>query len=86
MLDPSGQFDIFPRDVLLHRIMPETNSRRFYRMSISIDLFGKALLTREWGRIGTKGQSLIETYDDEGAAITALMKRSAIKRRRGYIY
>lgn len=27
---------------------------------------------------------MIETHDDEGKAITALMKLAAIKRRRGY--
>ena len=84
MSDPSGQFDIFPRELVLHRIMPETNTRRFYRLSVSADLFGNTILTREWGRIGTRGQSLVESYHDEGAAISALMKRAAVKRRRGY--
>ena len=58
--------------------------RRFYSMSVQPDLFGGACLVREWGRIGFRGQMLIEQHDDEGKAITALMKLAAVKRKRGY--
>lgn len=84
MFDASGQFEVFPREVELHRIVPDNNVRRFYRMSVARDLFGHATLTREWGRIGTRGLSLVEIYADEGAAISALMRRADIKRKRGY--
>jgi len=39
---------------------------------------------REWGRIGFRGQMMIEFHDDEGKAVTALMKLHASKKQRGY--
>ena len=84
MLDIRRQMEVFPTTVDLKRIDPSRNMRRFYRMSVQPDLFGGACLVREWGRIGLGGQMLIEPYDDEGKAVTALMKLSATKTRRGY--
>ena len=66
------------------RIDPARNMRRFYMLTVQPDLFGGASLIREWGRIGSRGQSLIEHHSDEGLAITALLKRAATKRKRGY--
>ncbi len=45
----------------------------------------RASLVREWGRIGFRGQMMVETHPDEGKAITALMKLAAVKKRRGYV-
>lgn len=84
MFDLTQQLDVFPTAVDLKRIDPSLNMRRFYRMSVQPDLFGGACLVREWGRIGLRGQMLIEQHDDEGKAVTALMKLSATKTRRGY--
>ena len=84
MLDIRRQMEVFPTTVDLKRIDPSRNMRRFYRMSVQPDLFGGACLVREWGRIGLRGQMLIEPHDDEGKAVTALMKLSATKTRRGY--
>jgi len=84
MFDQAVQLEVFPTDLQLRRIDPACNMRRFYRLSVQRDLFGGACLIREWGRIGYRGQVLIETHDDEGKAITALIKLAAIKRRRGY--
>jgi predicted DNA-binding WGR domain protein len=39
---------------------------------------------REWGRIGARGQMMIEQHPDEGRAVTALMKLARAKQRRGY--
>ena len=79
------QLDVFPTVVQLRRIDPARNMRRFYRLSVQSDLFGRASLVREWGRIGFRGQMMVETHPDEGKAITALMKLAAVKKRRGYI-
>ena len=79
------QLDVFPTDLQMRRIDPACNMRRFYRLSVQPDLFGGATLVREWGRIGLRGQMMIESHPDEGRAITALMKLAAIKQRRGYI-
>jgi predicted DNA-binding WGR domain protein len=79
------QLEVFPTVVQMRRIDQATNMRRFYRLSVQRDLFGCASLVREWGRIGLRGQMLVETHTDEGKAITALMKLAAVKRRRGYV-
>ena len=70
--------------VLLYRREADVNMARFYRLSLGRDLFGRAVLVREWGRIGFRGQMMVETHPDEGKAITALMKLAAVKKRRGY--
>lgn len=79
------QLDVFPTDVQMRRIDPVRNMRRFYRLSVQRDLFGRTSLLREWGRIGFRGQMMVETHPDEGKAITALMKLTATKKRRGYV-
>lgn len=84
MFDSVGQLEIFPRTLDLRRIDVARNMRRYYRLSVQRDLFGRACLIREWGRIGARGQSLIEHHEDEGKAITALMRLAAQKQRRGY--
>jgi predicted DNA-binding WGR domain protein len=85
MFDESHQLEVFPTAVDLKRIDPSLNMRRFYRMSVQPDLFGGVSLVREWGRIGCRGQMLVEQHDDEGKAVNALMKLSATKKRRGYL-
>jgi predicted DNA-binding WGR domain protein len=84
MFDELQQLEVFPTAVDLKRIDPSLNMRRFYRMSVQPDLFGGACLVREWGRIGYRGQMLVEQHEDEGRAVNALMKLSATKKRRGY--
>jgi predicted DNA-binding WGR domain protein len=36
--------------------------RRFYSLMIERDLFGTIQLVRNWGRIGTNGQELVEVF------------------------
>ena len=84
MFDSSEQKEAFPAAVDLKRVDPSLNMRRFYRMTIQPDLFGGASLVREWGRIGFRGQTLVEQHGDEGRAVNSLMKLAAVKRRRGY--
>ena len=50
------QLRLFPDAASLTRIRPERNEWRFYRMEVWPDLFGRALLVRQWGRIGTEGR------------------------------
>ena len=73
------QLDVFPTDVQMRRIDPARNMRRFYRLRVQRDLFGRASLVRD------RGQMMVETHPDEGKAITALMKLAAVKKRRGYV-
>ena len=48
--------------LVLHRIDPEQGIRRFYSLMIERDLFGTVRLVRNWGRIGTNGQEMVEIY------------------------
>ena len=84
MHDVDAQLDVFPTSLRLSRIEPSRNMRRFYIMTVQRDLFGKAVLQREWGRIGSPGRVRIDPHDDEGLAISALLKLAAAKRKRGY--
>jgi predicted DNA-binding WGR domain protein len=70
--------------LVLHRIDPEQRIRRFYSLMIERDLFGTVRLVRNWGRIGTNGQVLVETFASEEEAGQALEARAGAKRRRGY--
>jgi predicted DNA-binding WGR domain protein len=70
--------------LMLHRIGPEQGIRRFYSLMIERNLFGTVRLVRNWGRIGTKGQELVEIHEDEVAAGQALETLAQVKRRRGY--
>jgi hypothetical protein len=38
--------------IVLHRIEPPCNMRRFYALSLQPDLFGTVSVVKEWGRIG----------------------------------
>jgi len=70
--------------LVLHRIDPEQGIRRFYSLMIERDLFGTVHLVRNWGRIGTTGQELVEIHADEIAAGKALEALAQLKPRRGY--
>lgn len=58
--------------------------RRFYSAKIQPTLFGGASVMRCWGRIGTSGRLMVETFDDAGDARFAFDKLVGSKRRRGY--
>jgi predicted DNA-binding WGR domain protein len=58
--------------LVLRRMNPEQGIRRFYGLMIERDLFGTVRLVRNWGRIGTKGQELVEIHADEVEAGLAL--------------
>ena len=78
------QLPMFPDQASLTRIRPELNEWRFYRMEVWPDLFGRVLLARQWGRIGTQGRVRLDPHPDPGAAINALAQLACAKRRRGY--
>lgn len=78
------QLPLFPDQARLTRIRPERNEWRFYRLAVWPDLFGHALLARQWGRIGTKGRLRLDPYPNAGAALNALARLLRTKRRRGY--
>ena len=78
------QLTLFVDSASLVRIRPEINEWRYYRVAVWPDLFGRALLVRHWGRIGTEGHRRLDPYPDAGAALNALAQLAGAKRRRGY--
>lgn len=78
------QLPLFPDRASLARVRPELHEWRFYRMEVWPDLFGRALLMRQWGRIGTEGRRRLDAHPDPGAAVNALGRIARAKRRRGY--
>jgi predicted DNA-binding WGR domain protein len=70
--------------IVLRRIEPQRNMRRFYALSLQPDLFGTVSVVKEWGRIGQPGTVGHEVCADEIAARGALMLRLLKKLRRGY--
>lgn len=71
--------------VQLQRVRPEKNERRFYAMTAALDLFGEAILIRNWGRIGTGGRLRRDLCADLNAAGEALNDLARQKRQRGYV-
>ncbi|GAC1486276.1 MAG: hypothetical protein NVS2B11_12080 [Acetobacteraceae bacterium] len=78
------QLALFADAASLVRIRPERNEWRFYRLEVWPDLFGRALLVRHWGRLGTAGRRRLDPHPDPGAALNALARLARTKRRRGY--
>jgi predicted DNA-binding WGR domain protein len=78
------QLPLFAEAASLIRVRPEHNEYRYYRIEIWPDLFGRALLARHWGRLGTQGRLRLDPHPDPGAAINALARLARQKRRRGY--
>jgi predicted DNA-binding WGR domain protein len=78
------QLPLFAEAASLVRVRPELNEFRFYRLEVWPDLFGRALLLRQWGRIGTEGRRRLDPHPDGDAAANALAALARAKRRRGY--
>jgi len=70
--------------LVLHRIDPEQRVEARHALLIERDLFGTIRLVRNWGRIGTNGQELVELFATELEAGEALAALASAKRRRGY--
>ena len=70
--------------LVLRRIEPEQNVARFYTLMIEPDLFGRIILIRHWGRIGSRGRERLDEHGSEVEAAEAMAKLAAVKRRRGY--
>jgi predicted DNA-binding WGR domain protein len=68
----------------LQRVDPSRNMAKFYSLEVERDLFGRVVVVRRWGRIGTAGKTRLDEHPDEGRAVAALVKLEASKRRRGY--
>jgi predicted DNA-binding WGR domain protein len=47
----------------LRRVDPARNMCRFYRLDVQPDLFGRVLLMKQRGRVGTEGRMMMESFD-----------------------
>jgi predicted DNA-binding WGR domain protein len=59
----------------MQRVDPDTNTARFYVLTLERDLFGNFAVTRQWGRVGTAGRVITEPFGtelDAGEAIGRL--------------
>jgi predicted DNA-binding WGR domain protein len=70
--------------ITLHRHDPAKNLKRFYRLDVQPDLFGQWCFIREWGRIGSSGQTRSVPYPTPDTAEAALARQRRAKERRGY--
>ena len=66
-----------PEPLHLRRIDAARNMRRFYALSTQPTLFGEMSLIRNWGRIGTSGKTMVQTFDGSAEAIEAFYAWSA---------
>jgi predicted DNA-binding WGR domain protein len=73
-----------PEPLHLRRIDPARNLRRFYALCTQPTLFGEMSLIRNWGRIGTSGKTMVQTFDGRAETIEAFVRLERAKRRRGY--
>jgi predicted DNA-binding WGR domain protein len=73
-----------PYQLYVERRDSTKNMARFYSMSIDADLFGELCLTRRWGRIGARGQTMIHHFEREQDAVALFLDLIRQKRARGY--
>ena len=70
--------------VMLRRVNPAINMKRFYSLTVERDLLGATVLVKAWGRIGKAGRVALEPFPDEDAADNAMRKTVSMKMKRGY--
>jgi predicted DNA-binding WGR domain protein len=71
--------------VILYRIDRARRMYRFYRLDVQPDLFGHWCMIREWGRIGSTGQTRSRPFPSAPEAHAALENQRRVKERRGYL-
>lgn len=74
-----------PAPLYMERRDGRRNMARFYRVSVERDLYGTLMISRCFGRIGTRGRVLSEAFACEGEASLRVAALSNAKRRRGYV-
>lgn len=73
-----------PYQLYVERTDPAKNMARFYAMAIELTLFGDVCLTRRWGRIGARGQTMMQSFAREEEAVGVFLDLLREKRGRGY--
>ena len=69
---------------------PDRNMARFYRVSMSADLFGQYIVERAWGRCGARLRTAWRSYasvtEAEETVRNLCARRAAAERRLGVAY
>jgi predicted DNA-binding WGR domain protein len=73
-----------PYHLYFERLDASRNMARYYAMSIEPNLFGDICLLRNWGRIGTRGQTMVHRFGREEEAVKLFLDLLRQKRKRGY--
>jgi predicted DNA-binding WGR domain protein len=73
-----------PYHLYVERVAPQKNMARFYALTVQPTLFGGVSVVRAWGRIGTRGQQMVQLFDNESEAVSLFLNVLREKRRRGY--
>ena len=73
-----------PTECYLERFDASRNMARYYRISISLTLFGEWVMCREWGRVGRNGQRLEHVCTTRDEAQKLLEARKVERMKRGY--
>jgi predicted DNA-binding WGR domain protein len=72
------------QEIYIQRRDRTKNMARFYAMSIQPNLFGEVSVVRSWGRIGTRGQMMVNSFANEDQAQALLQALMREKLRKGY--
>ena len=83
-LSRDEELDLLVMETYLEKHDPERNQARYYRMSVTSNLFGEWTLEREWGRIGQGRRSRLDLFRSEAEAERALIALEVAKQRRAY--
>lgn len=83
-ISDSGLMISQPYHLYVERSDASRNMARYYAMSIEPNLFGDVCLLRKWGRIGTRGQTMVHHFGHEEEAVRLFLDLLRQKRRRGY--
>lgn len=72
--------------LVLERVVPALNMRRYYVISVEPTLFGDVAVRREWGRIGSPRSGMrLDLHAEGREAGEALQDWLRRKVRRGYV-
>jgi predicted DNA-binding WGR domain protein len=72
------------RAAVLRRTRAESGETWFYSLVVERDIFGKIVLVRNWGRMGTRGRQIVQEHPTEDDAIRAMDAIAERKRRDAY--
>ncbi|WP_374850753.1 WGR domain-containing protein [Falsochrobactrum ovis] len=73
-----------PTVVHLRRIDRNKNMSRYYSLEMRPTLFGEVSAIQYWGRIGSSGQGMQETFDSLEEAWGKFRRIRQVKIRKGY--